>query len=714
MEINKSNEWLKMTRELVVRLIEWILNNRFHDSDQDSNLLYADPLNLPMNKEYFGKFGIKKDLENFPYNQKAGELNSLWIVLYLKSMKPFSNTQRSKTLNLKRNSSNQLRVIERWHISLELSSSYDLKALGSCYQKVIKAVASKSVELPAYSYIKAMEKNFIKYDHFLEYELQSKDKLSSKLGEFWTPINHSSTDNSTNWSEFKFDIGWGKLNFKVEYVPKIGLAKINEDLTSDYSSAQIEDEYDSMYKAQIMTEYFGGSTKKSKIEDENEDSSDFELIMTSEVSQIPPANKNIHYKDIRYQTEPQKNAKVNQKFKLPLKLDGLKDLENFDDFELDPDELFRTNGQINHNNLHPDWELDHLRNRWNSDNTACTKVKNILNERKNSGTLVSPFKQFQKQNFEFKNTISPRIMEHYVIDEWYFGEDDVNLSNHDRESNDYSKNKLDKYATIDQVNLNTSISQLRDDSYFSPSFLETKEFKESLNKMKTNSRARLNPFNSSFKQRKFTLSFDGGINHGNEDYEHLMKSYSNVQDAVDKVKMENLNIEEKEGDNFIISIEDDHFSTKNHIDSKEAKDATLSKNKNNPEDPMKMVDKKTRYSTISSQSKVEKSTNKDYDIGFINNDYELEFFKHDKYDSWNASFNSSSDFSSFLNYVEGIKKRLGRKSSKHVCIEENICCAHILSKNQLKIEKNCHLKETLLTNYNEIMKLREKITKHIL
>lgn len=714
MEINKSNEWLKTTRELVVRLIESVLTHRFLDTDQEDNLVYTDPINLPINQEYFGKFGVKKDLENFPYYIKPGKLSSLWIVLYLKPMKSFSNARGNMTMNSKKNSSQHIRVLERWHISLEMASSYNLKALSSCYQKVIKAVASKSTDLPAYSYIKSMEKDFIKYDHFLEYELQINDKQSSKLGECWMSTNHSWIDNSTKWSEFKFDIGWGKLNFKVDYVPKIGLAKINEDLTSNYWSGNLEDDYDSMDKTQIMAEYFGGSTKNSKAQDDNEDSSDFELIMTSEAYQNPTANENINYKDQRYRTEHQQKTKANQDFKLPLNLRGLKDLENFDDFELNPDELFRTSGYINHNSLNSDWDLDNLRNRWNSDNTAWTRVKNILNERKNSGTLVSPFKQFQKQNYEFKNTISPRIMEHYVIDEWYFGEDDVNQSAGNHTDSLAIKGQLNRFATLNPNDINASISNLGDDSYFNPFFTETKEFRATIDKLKGNSRTRLSPFNKSFKQRKFTLSFDGGINHGNEDYEHLMKSYSNVQDAVDKINIGDQNIDGNEGTNFVISIEDDHFSTKNQIDSTEAEEAEVTKNKNSLEDPMKMNDKRTRYSTISSQSKVEKSTSKDYEIGFINNDYELELFNQERTDCWNASFNSPNDFSSFLNYVDGIKKRLDRKSSRHVWIEDKICSSHKFCKNQQKVSKNCDLKETLMQNYSEIMELREQITKHIL
>ena len=36
---------------------------------------------------------------------------------------------------------------------------------------------------------------------------------------------------------------------------------------------------------------------------------------------------------------------------------------------------------------------------------------------------VTPFKLFRKQNFEFKNSISPRIMDNFIVDERHFGDD---------------------------------------------------------------------------------------------------------------------------------------------------------------------------------------------------------------------------------------------------------------------------------------------------
>ena len=713
MERNKSTDYIKMTRELVIRLIEWVLSNRFHDSDQDENIKFIDPLFFPFTKEYFGKFGVRRDLEGFPYHKKLGEQNSLLVILYLRPMKSFSSTQKNMTLNAKKSNVSQHKILEKWHISLELtdSYSYDSKALNACYQKVIKTVSSKSVELPAYSYIKSMGENFTKYDHFLEYELQSKDLSNSKLGEFWTSINHSWTDSSTNWSEFKFDIGWGKLKFKVEYVPKSGLSKINEDLTSNYCTVQNEDDYDPMQKTKIMAEYFGGSTKNSNIEGENEDSGEFELIMTSEANQNKPTNENNHYNTEGYKTEPQKSSKINQNFKLPSKLEGLKDIENFDDFELNPDELFKTNDQINHKNLTSDWELDNLRNRCNSDNTACTRAKNILNERKNSGNFVSPFKQFQKQSFEFKNSISPRIMENFSIDEWYFGEEEIRKNIKDINWENVPKDKFNKYLTINPNDLNSSASQVGDDSYFnSPSFLNNNEFKASIDTFQRESRTRINPFSKTFKQRKFTLSFDGGINNGNEDYEHLMKSYSNVQNTAERMIIGDQILDENvEGNNFVISIEDDHFSAKENNETNKDKKEINSKLQNNIDNLTKLADKQTRNSTASSQSKIERSTSKDYEISFINNDYEFELFKHERSDSWNGNMSTRSDFNKFLGFIDNIRKRLDRKPSKNVWIEEKICSSHNFCKNHLQIAENCDFKEKLLNNYKEIMDLNDQI-----
>lgn len=63
----KSNEkWRKMTQELIVRQTECILENRFLDVNGQSDDSLIIPENYTFQKEFSGKFGSSKDLENFP------------------------------------------------------------------------------------------------------------------------------------------------------------------------------------------------------------------------------------------------------------------------------------------------------------------------------------------------------------------------------------------------------------------------------------------------------------------------------------------------------------------------------------------------------------------------------------------------------------------------------------------------------------------------
>mmetsp|Transcript_16838 Transcript_16838/g.19483 ORF Transcript_16838/g.19483 Transcript_16838/m.19483 type:complete len:154 (+) Transcript_16838:121-582(+) len=66
---------------------------------------------------------------------------------------------------------------------------------------------------------------------------------------------------------------------------------------------------------------------------------------------------------------------------------------------------------------------DMKRNRCNSDTSTLTKVQSLFGKFKSFSKELNPFKLFKKKNsFQFKNSISPKIIENFTIVEEHFNE----------------------------------------------------------------------------------------------------------------------------------------------------------------------------------------------------------------------------------------------------------------------------------------------------
>lgn len=63
MEGNDNNFWQPMVKQLIIRLAECILENRFPETKSDSMISYEDAITFPFNKTFSGKFGLSKDLK---------------------------------------------------------------------------------------------------------------------------------------------------------------------------------------------------------------------------------------------------------------------------------------------------------------------------------------------------------------------------------------------------------------------------------------------------------------------------------------------------------------------------------------------------------------------------------------------------------------------------------------------------------------------------
>lgn len=81
-----DNQWRSVTRQLLIRAAECILENRFPEMKTESMQTFENPLNFPFNKQFSGKFGLNKDLENFPDFNKTDTPNNLTISFFLKSL----------------------------------------------------------------------------------------------------------------------------------------------------------------------------------------------------------------------------------------------------------------------------------------------------------------------------------------------------------------------------------------------------------------------------------------------------------------------------------------------------------------------------------------------------------------------------------------------------------------------------------------------------
>ena len=289
----KSNEkWRKMTQELIVRQTECILENRFLDVNGQSDDSLIIPENYTFQKEFSGKFGSSKDLENFPDYDNVEAENCYSLSFFLK---PLSSSQKSRDNPNSKSVAgckvdNDIKILEVWNISLEIydevkSKAYvhDEPSLVECYDKILKVISTKCKELPLFNFDIKEANKIVEFNHMFDYELYLNKQLHVNVGE-----SNISTSCNTQVSprikknEFKFDIGLGKLIFQIDYVSKNSLNMIHDllmKMVSHKEEAKISlDEF-------LHDEYFEDdihSTISSRQNSHKNDSDEFVLITTYE------------------------------------------------------------------------------------------------------------------------------------------------------------------------------------------------------------------------------------------------------------------------------------------------------------------------------------------------------------------------------------------------------------------------------------------------
>jgi len=237
-----------------------------------------------------------------------------------------------------------------------------------------------------------MGKKLIDYQHVFNYQLKlnsSLEGISTKTSPRGCGIANLKSKNRS--TEFKFDIGFGKIKYEVDYITIKSLAKINEYLTKTFDHESFEEE-----DSKVVVEYFSekanslNSSKESKGDEELDESDDFVLITSSD--NFGDAN----IRDFQHsKTEVPKPAPEPS---------PMKRMQGEEEYKFDSNALFKNKVPSSKRKVKYQFNQEEKhRKRLNSDTTACSRVKNILGQLKLPDTSMNKPEVFEKKQFEFKN-----------------------------------------------------------------------------------------------------------------------------------------------------------------------------------------------------------------------------------------------------------------------------------------------------------------------
>jgi hypothetical protein len=423
-----NSRWRPMTRQLILRLAELVIESRFPEMRRESMQDFENPLDYSFKKNFSGKFGLNKDLENFPDFNKLENDNILDIIFHISPMNanvsPRGEVESGRESNLE--NWDEGKTIETWRISLEINENYvhDDEALINCYEKILKTVLAKSEDLPAFDFLNTMSDKLIDYQHIFNYRIKldpCENEIESKI--LLTKEGVARVKSKTKSSEFKFDIGFGKIGFKVDYITIKSLAKINEYLVTNFSLDANEDENNPFNDTNVVAEYFSehnesiNSSRNSRQDRDVDETDDFVLITTSDnFGDASGLEKAIEFHSklvLSPKFEEQKRFTFNTEHRMTM----TKQPEKQEDYQFDTEALFRNKVNPSNKKFKITFDEDKNRSRCLSDTTACSRFKNILNQFKTAEVNANKPEVFEKKQFEYKNFISPTTMNNFVIDE---------------------------------------------------------------------------------------------------------------------------------------------------------------------------------------------------------------------------------------------------------------------------------------------------------
>jgi hypothetical protein len=249
----------------------------------------------------------------------------------------------------------------------------------NCYEKILKTVSAKSLDLPAFEYVNNMHEKFVEYGHIFNYKLQLNDALNHSVDECKTfdPCI-ADVKSKLKSSELKFDIGFGKLVVNVDYISLKSLGQINEYLVKNFSPDKPTEEEVTIPTGKVMLEYFSEaadsmtSSQNSRSEAEQDESDEFVLITSENFGDASKGTSQLDYqvRTIASKEEKLQGGETDNQHKLVVE----KRESDSDGYEFDTEALFRN--KVNPpNKFKLSFDEEQYRLRCNSDNTACTRFK---------------------------------------------------------------------------------------------------------------------------------------------------------------------------------------------------------------------------------------------------------------------------------------------------------------------------------------------------
>lgn len=301
-------------------------------------------------------------------------------------------------------------------------------------------------------------------------------------------------------------------------------------------------------------------------------------------------------------------------------------------------------------------------------------------------------KVFQKQQFEYKNCISPSIIDNFVINESHFGEeltDDGISKKQSKEDKGFEDDDFNPFKNVKSGDSIASGSQ-NEDQLQGHSFKGLREFRLSIdgtNDPSTHGRPNSSAYSKVSKHRKFTLSFDGSSKPANDPQEDFFIKFdeeTSPQAHLSKLNKKGEEIEDDEEASFEFHIEDNHFTDDlAGFDDAIRDDPTDEKGLKGLMKPSS-TDRNTRDSTQGSMTNLK--------CGWLNR------------------MSSNDDFSLCIYHLEDIRRRLEKKNSKISTLYKLDSPAEEgQSMYPSKSVRTSDLKETMINNFVEIIDFRNKI-----
>ena len=328
-------------------------------------------MTLPFNKNYKGRFTIAKEARSFWSDQNRCTNSFVNLVVFLKPINFGASAKIQNNVKEKTEASSNLIWLETWKIWIDVAKKWkiDPNVLANSYKDTIWNIISKWKELPITSYIKTIGNRLKDYEYDFEYDIKIINKHDRNKANYFADYQKPKK------IIHEFEIEWGRIICEVESMSKQQLDEVFLSIsplliksTTDFSSVDYANPFDHTFDG----------TENS--EDIFIDDSSF--IFVSKEEKKVDSNRFVS-KNIADENDSRVKHKIVETKKMPD--------DHEDDYQFTHEQLFGKKNLDNKNKtLAANIRNDIQRNRWNSDNSAWTRFKNILGDM-NSKQEINPF-----------------------------------------------------------------------------------------------------------------------------------------------------------------------------------------------------------------------------------------------------------------------------------------------------------------------------------